>query len=132
MTQRSTPTVTGGRSTLAQWTQTFGHALAAQWTTIDREQSAPVMAAVGAAVQRSPWRTALRTGPLAAVIFAATSRTLQRPPATAIKTAGEWCQVALELNGRLADLVVAGIVRDCVVATPAAMDPKATEELHGC
>jgi hypothetical protein len=132
MTQRSTPTVTGGRSTLAQWTRTFGHALAAQWTTIDREQSAPVMAAVGAAVQRSPWRTALRTGPLAAVIFAATSRTLQRPPATAIKTAGEWCEVALTLNGRLADLVVAGIVRDCVGANPAMMDLQAAEELHGC
>ena len=127
MTQR-----TGGRATLAQWTQTFGHALAAQWTTIDREQPAPVMTAVGAAVEQSPWRTAPKTAPLAAIVFAATSRTLQRPPATAIKTAGEWCQVALELNGRLADLVVAGIVRDCVVATPAAMDPKATEELHGC
>ena len=126
MTQR-----TGGRATLAQWTQTFGHALAAQWTTIDREQSAPVMAAVGAAVQHSPWRTALRTGPLAAVIFAATSRTLQRPPATAIKTAGEWCEVALTLNGRLADLVVAGIVRDCVGANPAMMDLQAAEELHG-
>ena len=127
MTQR-----TGGRATLAQWTQTFGHALAAQWTTIDREQPAPVMTAVGAAVEQSPWRTALKTAPLAAIVFAAASRTVQRPPATAIKTAGEWCQVALELNGRLADLVVAGIVRDCVVATPAAMDPKATEELHGC